>query len=538
MALLSQRKWQVLAILAFGASLVAIAFAQYRWIRELRARSEMVATHQNREAALRAVSLLAEEMQGARLQTLPAVGHTDLAQLRLEPLRSVFEDGLKRFPYVDRFFVWATPKPSAETLFFFPEEKRFRTDAQKLVRFPPEVWELYGGTLRWAEFRCVGPGPPCQIVVHRVLDEERSSLGTIAGFTVNLDVFGREFVPPFFETHIRPALEELLTTQGVSVRLFSDSGEMVFGTREGGQGPAGSSAELPMSFAVPTEGPQRIAAGPRWRLSVGEVHDDRVEEIVRRGALINLAIVGLGIVVLALGAALIARSQSREAKLSELKSRFISGISHELKTPLSMIRLYSEMLELGRVPANGERMIFYRTLRQQAEILGQMLEEMLDFSRLEAEKPRREELCPVKDIVEDAVQMHDGQTTTHHSVVLSLAQDLPAIRCNRSALVRAIHNLLDNASKYSDPGEPIALKAYRSNGMVAVEVIDRGIGIGPEDMPFLFHRFYRGHTPQGVAGTGLGLSIVQSVVKSHGGRVEVESEPRHGSRFTVFLPLA
>jgi len=260
---------------------------------------------------------------------------------------------------------------------------------------------------------------------------------------------------------------------------------------------------------------------------------------MKQGALANLAIVGAGIMVLAWGTMLIARSSSREAKLSDLKSRFISGVSHELKTPASMMRLYSEMLELGRVPEETERKLFYGKLRQQAEAMCAMLDEILDFSRLEAEQqPLSKEACSPREILEEAVEMLAASGLARGKVSLSTERRLPVLQCNRRSLVRAVYNLMDNAFKYSDSDQPIEVRASRRDGMVAVEVADRGRGISSEELPQIFERFYRGTSSKAVKGTGLGLSIVDTVVKAHQGKIEVESKPGRGSRFTILLPVS
>jgi signal transduction histidine kinase len=257
-------------------------------------------------------------------------------------------------------------------------------------------------------------------------------------------------------------------------------------------------------------------------------------------ALGNLLIVGAGIVALALGTGLIARSMTREAELSDLKSRFISGISHELKTPLSLLRLYSEMLELGRV-RRKDRADFYRRLRQQSEALGEMLEQILDFSRLEAEQqsPRRE-ACSPREIVEEAIDMLTAHGAASRKVSLILGEDLPSIDADRRGLVRAVYNLLDNAAKYSPPELPILVKAERRNDAVALEVRDRGRGLDEDELPRIFERFYRGRAARAasVKGTGLGLSIAETLVRAHSGRIEVESRPGRGSSFTILLPLS
>jgi signal transduction histidine kinase len=245
-------------------------------------------------------------------------------------------------------------------------------------------------------------------------------------------------------------------------------------------------------------------------------------------------------VALAVGVGLIARSMTREAELSDLKSRFISGISHELKTPLSLIRLYSEMLELGRVKRE-DRLDFYRRLRQQSEALGDMLEEMLDFSRLEAEqRSLRREKCSPREILEEAIDMLTAHGAVPREVTLSVDEELPSIEADRRGLVRAVYNLLDNAAKFSPPDHPIRVRAERRNGSVALEVEDRGNGLEEDEIPRIFDRFYRGRAARSnsIPGTGLGLSIAETVVKAHEGRIEVETAAGEGCRFTILLPCS
>jgi signal transduction histidine kinase len=530
-------KGKVLPILAFGAPLVAIAFVQYRWLLELQNRSEMIEMQQYREAARHARSLLVEKMTSARLTVLPAVGHGDLLADKLDAIAIVLEKGVERFEYVDRFFIWTASMPYGEALFYEPDGGGFAPDPVRLDCLPEDVWTLPEGARRWGEFSCVGEhSTTCQVVIHWVLDDEEKTLLGVAGFMVDLDFFARDFLPKFVASALIPSVQDLLDDREMTFTLVDTNDGLTVGSDDSSSA-SSSDVEVGLSFTLPSEGARSMQV-PRWLMSVGGVHAGGVQELLRRGAVGNIAIVGAGLVVLAFGSALMARSSAREAKLSELKSRFISGISHELKTPLSNIRLYSEMLELGRVPQNMERTRFYRSLRQQAEILGDMLENILDFSRLEAgENATRFEPCELQDILEEAVEMREWARAPY-TVDLKLPETLPQIHGNHSALVRVVYSLLDNASKYSKPDETITLEAYQQNGTVTIEVVDRGVGISPEDLPHVFERFYRGRTSDDVKGAGLGLSIAQSVVSSHGGRIEVESKPGKGSRFKVVLPVA
>ncbi len=530
-------KRSVLPILAFGAPLVAIAFVQYRWLLELQNRSEMIEMQQYREAARHARSLLVDEMTSARLDVLPAVGHGDLLADELDPIANVLEKGYERFEYVDRFFIWTASMRYGEALFYEPGGG-FVSDPTRLFCLPEDVWTLPESNRRWGEFSCVGEhSTTCQVVIHWVLDDEEKTLLGVAGFMVDLDFFARDFLPKFAASALIPSVQDLLDDREMTFTLVDANDGLIVGADDSRR-VSSSDVEVGVSFTLPSEGVRSMQV-PRWHMSVGGVHAGGVQELIRRGAVGNLAIVGAGIVVLALGSGLMARSSAKEAKLSDLRSRFISGISHELKTPLANIRLYSEMLELGRVTQNKERTRFYRSLRQQAEILGDMLEDILDFSRLESEENvTRFERCELRDILEEAVEMREGARTPH-SVDVKLPETLPQVHGNHSALVRVVYNLLDNASKYSGPDdETITLEAYQRNGTVTIEVGDRGVGISPEDMPHVFERFYRGRTSDDVKGAGLGLSIAQSVVSSHGGRIELESEPGKGSRFKVVLPVA
>ncbi len=534
---LHKRRWQVLAVLAFGGPLVAIALVQYRWLEELGSRSRMAESQQNRVAVMSAAALLEDRVSGARLETLPPIPHEDVFELNLDGLGRQFDEALARFPYVQHYFLWVSPAPYEETLFYLPEEKGFRAVRKAADRWPSEVWQMDTDSPRWSEFTIPGDSP-MQVVIHRMTDPDDPSRTALVGFCVNLNRFAKDFLPSFHDEEVAPLLGQIPGREDVAFAVFDESGKNVFATKPDFDAQlADSSAEIQLSFALRSEGSDRNIEAPVWRLAVGEKHDG-IQEMLKQGALGNLAIVGAGIIVLGLGTMLIARGSNREANLSDLKSRFISGISHELKTPLSMLRLYSEMLELGRVPNEMERKLFYRKLRQQAETMSDMLEEILDFSRLEAEQqPISKKPCPPQEILEEAVEMLDASGPERDLVTVSTDGRLPDLLCNRPSLVRAVYSLLDNAFKYSDPDQPVEVRASRRNGMVAVAVTDGGRGISSEDLPHIFERFYRGETGKAVKGTGLGLSIVDTVVKAHEGKIEVDSQPGHGSSFTILLPV-
>jgi len=532
-------KRQLVPVLAFGVPLAAIAFTQYRWLGEIHDQSQLIESQTNRATAAAAIEVLESEMNAARIDFLPGVVHADVVRMNLQPLARAFDDAHRLYPYVDRFFIWSAPSPTAETLVYFPEEKNFQRAPELLARFPKWVWTRNVDSRRWAEYRASGDGPPLQIVVHRIVDLEDTGDEGVVGFTVDLDRFAKETLPAFFRARIQPVLGRE-GPMNEPVAFLGEKGECLLGIPECFQPEGlGASIELPASFGLPVERLPGVEGPPRWRFVV-EQPQGGFHQGLQVSALGNLAIVGAGILALAVGTGLIARSMTREAELSDLKSRFISGISHELKTPLSLIRLYSEMLELGRVKPE-DQLEFYRRLRQQSETLGDMLEEILDFSRLEAEQRSllREECAP-REILEEAIDMLIAHRAAPREVSLVVEEGLPNIDADRRGLVRAVYNLLDNAAKYSPAEQPIRVKAERRNGSVAFEVKDGGNGLDEDEISRIFERFYRGRAARStdVKGTGLGLSIAKTVVKGHDGRIEVDSAPGKGCRFTILLPLS
>jgi hypothetical protein len=163
-------KRQLVPALAFGIPLAAIAFTQYRWLGEIHDQSRLIESQSNRATARAAIEVLQSEMNAARIDFLPGVVHADVVRMNLEALAREFDDAHRLYPYVDRFFIWAAPAPTEETLVYFAEEHRFGRDPGLLARFPNWVWARNTDSRRWAEYRAGGEGPSLQIVVHRIVD--------------------------------------------------------------------------------------------------------------------------------------------------------------------------------------------------------------------------------------------------------------------------------------------------------------------------------------------------------------------------------
>jgi signal transduction histidine kinase len=233
---------------------------------------------------------------------------------------------------------------------------------------------------------------------------------------------------------------------------------------------------------------------------------------------------------------------SKEMALARLKSDFVSNVSHELRTPLALIRLYAETLELGRITTVDKKQQYYRIIRKESERLTALINNILDFSRIEAGRKEYEfRKTDIAELVRNTLDSYRYQIEQQgFALEESIDPNLPALELDREAIARALVNLINNALKYSDHEKFLGVKLFRENGVVKLEVEDHGIGIGRSDQSKIFEKFYRAGDPlvHNTKGSGLGLSLVQHITQAHGGDIAVESTPGRGSKFILSLPVA
>jgi signal transduction histidine kinase len=225
-----------------------------------------------------------------------------------------------------------------------------------------------------------------------------------------------------------------------------------------------------------------------------------------------------------------------------LKSDFVANVSHELRTPLALIRLYAETLELGRLSAKEKYQEYFRIIREESERLTALINNILDFSRIEAGRKEYEfKETDLAELVRSTLDSYRFQIEQNgFAFEEKIANDIPPVSVDREAIARSLLNLVNNALKYSKDRKYIGVSLYRSNGSVSLEVQDHGIGIPKAEQDKIFEKFYRCGDPlvHNIKGSGLGLSLVRHIARAHGGDVRVESAPEKGSKFTITLPVA
>jgi two-component system sensor histidine kinase SenX3 len=240
-----------------------------------------------------------------------------------------------------------------------------------------------------------------------------------------------------------------------------------------------------------------------------------------------------------LGAIAIIEDVSERRRLEAVRRDFVANISHELKTPVGALSLVAETLEGEDDPDIVARLS--RRMRTEAERLSRIIEDLLDLSRIESEESPSRDPVPVHLVLGQAVERL-RPAAQHRGIRLDVEEPPPdvVVRGDRRQLVSAVHNLVDNAVKYSEDESSVQVKVEDSNGWVDISVADHGIGIPSRDLERIFERFYRVDRARSrdTGGTGLGLSIVRHVAGNHGGEVRVVSREGEGSTFTLRLPGA
>lgn len=319
-----------------------------------------------------------------------------------------------------------------------------------------------------------------------------------------------------------------LDAAGIGWRVSTAAGQDLLQTSSGGMGEISQSIPLNIlgttllidSFATPA-----LTTQP----------EDRVRRYMLLAGLVLVLLVMLA------GTYFTTRALRREAEVAQLQSEFISAVSHEFRTPLTSIRQVTEMLDSGRVQGQQRQQQYFEILDREAQRLQRMVEDLLDFGRLEADaKPYRPERIELNTFLHELSAEFAAERQLEAKSLQRQLQPGIAVHMDRESLGRALWNLLDNAVKYSVGTPEINLTLTQSENQVIVEVADQGVGISEADQPRVFEKFVRGSAAEitRARGTGLGLSMVKKIIEDQGGTIRVASRAGGGTRFIIGLPKA
>lgn len=535
---------------------VAVLFYfQFQSLSDLEKTSTVVLRQLSSDTADSMTRAVEDALKRPQIDVLLRVtqGRTDPLDLAFAD--PVFEEGLLEIPFIDEWWVWSNVADTgADTWWVFDRAsldhppgdigRRFRASAERHAQLMPRLRELVPEQRAIVAFPAVIDGRQKYVQVQmRFRGPERLEMTSFLGFAVDRERLLTEHIPRLIERRLAtiqqptgyPALEWAFFDDGTSVPAYA-SHEALANHYEDERSFAVVffDKEL-LEYAAPYEQQRET-----WRLRTGYAGVP-IPQIVSASTRPQIALMVVLAVVMGCGVFFVARAAAREVRLADLKSNFVAAVSHDLKTPLALIQLFAETLELGRVRNPERAHEYYRIINGEARKLTRLIENILDFSKMEAGlRPYRVAPAALGDLTTKVLSAMESQFTQHQfKVTARVEPGLPRVMVDSDAVEQAIENLLANAMKYSGDARDIDVDVRQAGRHVAVSVSDHGIGIPRREQQRIFRKFYRveselGGGPQGC---GLGLAIVDHTMRGHGGWVHVTSEPDQGSTFTLHFPI-
>jgi len=333
--------------------------------------------------------------------------------------------------------------------------------------------------------------------------------------------------PVYLKSISERLIQKLDPDSSISIKIEDNSGRLIFSRiiKE-------STGYLSFPF------PENL---PKLKLLLSENKPRFLTTLLKAGSGIYLFIFILIALLMVLGFVFIMYTINIELRLNKLKSEFISNVSHELKSPLTSIRMMTEMLHHHRVQTEERKSTYYAAMLEETEHLSHLIDNILDFSRIDDDRKKYD----FTDLDLDELLLKFLESTRERlpepriDIRYSRPDLIPAIKADRNAMLQVFYNLVDNAIKFSLTSRQIDISLFSKDDELVFCVKDYGIGISGKDQLKIFDRFYRGDEPQrmGIRGSGIGLTIVKQIVEAHKGHLTLESKPGEGSLFCVHLPV-
>ncbi len=363
--------------------------------------------------------------------------------------------------------------------------------------------------------------------------------GTVGGRSLLMSFFvGQTGGRPYYvvlEGDLDYVRNELLS------RLFDDPrarGRYNVTDPEAHQFVVGRALTANRQFLVSTQFPTTLY---KWHLTVVPGLTEQLEERKKRQRVVEASFVGASLLVILVGVSFLLYAARQEQQLNTLKSDFIATVSHELKTPLSLIRMFGEMLSGDRAPTEEKRRQYLEIIVRESERLTALIENVLDFARLEQGGAAYEFITSdLGATVQREVETFRFRAHRERpALVVEVEPGVAPVRLDGRAMQVLLFNLLDNAFKYAGDTDAVVVRVRQEGARAVVEVEDHGPGIDPEEGRRIFERFYRGKAVRsgGPRGTGIGLSLVQQIARAHGGDVTVHPVAPTGTAFRVAIAV-
>jgi two-component system phosphate regulon sensor histidine kinase PhoR len=548
---------QVATILVIVATILLTWFG-YSSTSEWQRSATAIANRRAGDALYLIFTALSRDMRGVQSQILPQLDPIDDESV-LSELDDEIAKAFARFPYPDSFFSWTPGSHDSGRMYVFNRADRppawSNTEIQTR-RFPtsvlkdPPVFAKIVPALRNQAllhtavivFETDIGGQTYQVVGRpSYAPASRTTLTGVVGFTVNLN-----WVRAHYFTEFTDVLNQVINGIGNSVALeiIDDSGTRIGGAAAGftADPKAGvRERKFPVFFFDPVlraTAPAETLPLRYWTVRAEVLPDDETMTAATDGArrafiLISFATAGAVIALL-----FTARAARSAAALASMKSEFVSAVTHELKTPLSSIRLVSETLARGRFRDREKIGEYAGVLFNEVTRLTRTVDNLLTISRVQdVEGFYTFEAVDPGTLLEDALSSFQSQLKElGFDVKVDIPAPLPAVSVDRAAIILVLENILDNSIRYSNGTRHLTISASASDTQVRLWVADKGPGIPPAESRHVFEKFYRGRNVSS-GGTGLGLAIVQRIMRDHRGEVRLKNAVGGGTVAEIILPI-
>ena len=526
----------VLAITATIGAAGLVLFLQHHAITTLQSKNEVIVRQIGEQTAADIAIELRRTLNGPVFDTLTAVNHPDLRAGRFDLVARQYEKGLAAYPHVERFFAWSTKTEASAPgeVMFYGRDNQFSRDSELgaaifgLARRHAPTQHIYVAADE------VGAGRRQVFLRLFWTDARRLQYCAVLGFVVEPSTM-REHL---FDGLRRARLEALLARRAgdtpLRPRVTDERGRLVYG--QANIGTAIGRVEFPMLFYPADDIDSRMATRVRprpWLIEVGAPEVAAAFAGLSRGYWPSLLSVALMLVALGLTV----QAHRRSAELAQMQTDFVAHVSHQLKTPLSLLSAATETLQMDRIRSPEKLAEYLDTIRAEAARLSTLVQRVLEFSRIQQQQSYEFEEVDLGALTRETVEAF-AHGLANHRFTLDLPSSGPGpiVRADPAALEQVIANLLDNAVKYSGTVKETTVRVRAENKLAVVEVTDRGPGLSAAEQARIFERFYRAPGAAHRPGFGLGLPIVRELMRAHRGSVEVLSVPNVGSTFRVSLP--
>jgi signal transduction histidine kinase len=520
--------------------------------RVTRAAQQSVAARvarQNEETANLIIKAITRDMRGAQSSILanrdweappPAGSTVDIT----EQVATTFA----RYPYPESFFTW---RGGSHSMVFFSRATRlahWMPPSSPLLNSPiatavdPSIADkvrqrlsaAIAAQLRYAVFDVELAGVPYQVIARiTYVDPLREHLESVSGFTVNLDWVRRSYFADIL-SQVKPSASGGLTQD---VALVDEHDRTVVGSNS--KGPPTAQRAFPLLFMDSSDTESDLPLDiwqAQWKLRVSASRDPMLLSASRR-ADSTLVATGLAVILCGISLMLAHRAVLSSVRLAEMRSRFVSSVTHELKTPLANIRALAGTLVRESQVSSERYKAYPHLLIQEANNLGRLVDNLLAYARItDVTETYSFEAMAAAELVDEALKSFQPQLLEGGvSIPVETSWELPFVRADQRAMVLALRNLIDNAIRHVRNNGHIYVSTSRAESTVFIQVRDDGSGISATKLAAVRESIAsRSFSP--TDGGGLGLAIVSKIVADHGGTLTVDSELGVGTRCTIGLP--